>query len=146
MAKYKIERACGHEAQVKVRGPILTRERKLDHVRQRICRRCSIEKQRAEAAAAAEAEDLPALTGSAKQIAWAMTIRHTAIADAEAYLNHLRESGQLKGRVGKDMELFEAQKERVLEPLKARIEAAWWIDRRDESGATLLESLWDPEA
>ena len=50
------------------------RERKLDLERQRICRGCSIEKQRLEAAAAAEAEDLPVLTGSAKQIAWAMTI------------------------------------------------------------------------
>ena len=145
MAQYKIVRACGHEAQVKVRGPMPNRERKLDHERQRICRRCSIDKQRSEAAAAAEAEDLPELTGSAKQIAWAMTIRHTALADAEAYLSYLRESGKLKGRVGKDKELFEAQKERVLEPLKARTEAAWWIDRRDEPGVTLPESMWDSE-
>ena len=44
------------------------------------------------------------------------------------------------------MELFEAQKERVLEPLKARAEAAWWIDRRHDSPATLLESLWAEES
>ena len=75
-----------------------------------------------------------------------MTLRHKALADAEMHLDYLRESGQLKGRVGRDTELFEAQKERVLEPLKARTEAAWWIDRRHEPGASLLESLWDSEA
>ncbi len=87
---------------------------------------------------AAESEDLPALTGTPKQIAWAMTLRHKALEDAEMHLDYLRENGQLKGRVGKYVELFKAQKERVLEPLKARTETAWWIDRRHESGAGLL--------
>ena len=146
MAKHTIVRACGHEAQVKVRGPIPNRERKLESERQRICRRCSIENQRSEAEAAAEADDLPALAGTPKQIAWALTIRHKALADAEGYLDHLRNSGQLKGRVGRDVELFEAQKERMLEPLKALTDASWWIVRRHESGTTLLESMWDSEA
>ena len=146
MANYTIVRACGHEAEVKVRGAMPTRERKLDRERQRICGRCAIEKQRSEAEVAAEAEELPALVGTPKQIAWAMTLRHQALADAKNYLDYLRESGRLKGRVGRDTELFEAQKERALEPLKARTEAAWWIDRRHEPGASLLESMWDPEA
>ena len=147
MANYTIVRACGHEGQVKVRGAMPSRERNLDRQRQRICRRCAIENQRSEAEAAAQAEELPALTGTPKQIAWAMTLRHKALANAEMHLDYLRESGQLKGsRVGKDTELFEAQKERVLEPLKARTDAAWWIDRRHEPGASLLESLWDSEA
>ncbi|MDE2844140.1 MAG: hypothetical protein OXN21_12280 [Chloroflexota bacterium] len=106
----------------------------------------TFENWRPELEVAAQAEELPALVGTPKQIAWAMTLRHQALADAEMYLDYLLDSGQLKGRVGKDMELFEAQKERVIEPLKARIEAAWWIDRRHESGASLLESLWDSEA
>ena len=145
MANYTIVRACGHEARVKASGATPARERKLELERQRICRRCAIEKLRSEAEAAAVAEELPALTGTPKQIAWAMTLRHQALAGAETYLDYLRESGQLKGRVGRDMELFEAQKERVLEPLKDRTEAAWWIDRRHEPGASLLESLWDSE-
>jgi len=147
MANYTIVRACGHEARVKARGATTARERKLDRERQRICRRCAIEKLRSEAEASAEADELPALTGTPKQIAWAMTLRHKALADAETYLDYLRESGQLKGsRVSKDAELFEAQKERVLEPLKTQTEAAWWIDRRHEPGASLLESMWDFEA
>ena len=76
-----------------------------------------------------------------------MALRHKALADAEMYIDYLRESGQLKGSsVGKDTELFEAQKERVLEPQKARTDAAWWINRRHEPSASLLESLWDSEA
>ena len=146
MANYTIVRACGHEAQVKARGTTPAREGKLELERQRICRSCAIEKQRLEAEATAEDLDLPALIGTPKQIASAVTLRHKALMYAETYLDYLRESGRLKGRVGRDMELFEAQKERVLEPLKARTEAAWWIDRRHESGASLLESLWDSEA
>ncbi len=146
MAYYTIVRACGHEARVKLRGATPARERKLELKRQSICRRCDIENQRSEAEAAAQAEELPALTGTPKQIAWAMTLRYQALADAENYLDYLRESGQLKGRVGRDTELFEAQKERVLEPIRARTEAAWWIARRHEPGASLLESVWDSEA
>ena len=145
MAKYTIIRACGHEARVKARGPMPGREKKLERERQRICRRCTIENQKLEAQVAAEAGDLPELVGTPKQIAWAMTLRHRALADAESYLDYLRESGRVKGRAGKDGELFEAQKERALEPLRARTEAAWWIDRRNEPGASLLESSWDPE-
>ena len=74
-----------------------------------------------------------------------MTIRHKALADAAARLDYLGEIGQLKGRVGIDVEFFEAQKERVLESLKARTDAAWWINRRDESGANLLEAVWDSD-
>ena len=146
MANYTIVRACGHEAQVKVRCATPTRARNLDRERQRICRRCAIEKLRSEPEASTDAEELRALIGTPKQIAWAMTLRHQALADAEMYLDYLRESGQLKGRVGRDMELFEAQKERVLEPLKGWTEAAWWIDRRHEPGVSLLESLWESEA
>ena len=113
MANYTIVRACGHEAQVKVRGATPARERTLDRERQRICRSCAIEKLRSEAEASAEAGELPALIGTPKQIAWAVTLRHKALVDVEAYLDYLRESGQLKGRVGRDVELFETQRERV---------------------------------
>jgi len=148
MAKHTIDRACWHSEVVKMRGSEERLNLKLRRERARTCRPCYIESQRAQAEAAAEAEGLPALTGTPKQIAWALALRHEALSDAEAHLDHLRESGQLKGRVMKDTELFEAQKERVLEPLKAQSEAAWWIDRRHDSPVTLLESLWaeDEEA
>ena len=93
MANYTIVRACGHEAQVKVRGATPTRERKLDFERQRICHLCAIEKQRSEAEVAAEAEELPVLIGTPKQVAWAMKLRHKALTDAEIHLDYLRESG-----------------------------------------------------
>lgn len=133
---------------MKMRGSEESLNLKLSRERARSCRPCYVESQRAQAEAAAEAEGLPPLTGTPKQVAWAATLRHKALSDAEAHLDYLRESGQLKGRVAKDMELLEAQKERVLEPLRAQTEAAWWIDRRHDSPVMLLESLWaeDEEA
>ncbi len=146
MAKHTIVRACGHTDVVTIRGSTKRLNLKLGRERTLTCRPCYVERQKAQAEATAEAEGLPPLTGKPRRIAWATTLRHEALSDAEAYLDHLRESGQLKGRVVKDMELFEAQKERVLDPLKARAEAAWWIDRRHDSPATLLESLWAEES
>ncbi len=146
MAKQTIVRACGHSEVVKMRGSEERLDLKLRRERARTCRPCYIESQRAQAEAVAEGEGLPALTGTPKQTAWALTLRHEALSDAEAHLDHLRDSGQLKGRVAKDTEFFEAQKERVLEPLKAQSDAAWWIDRRYDSPETLLASFWAEEA
>lgn len=148
MAKHTIVRACGHSEVVTIRGSAKRLDLKLGRERARTCRPCYVESQRVLAEAAAEAEGLPALAGTPKQLAWALTLRQKALSEAKAHLDHLRESGQLQGRVAKDMELFEAQKERVLEPLKAQAEAAWWIDRRHDSPVMLLESLWaeDEEA
>ena len=98
MANYTIVRNCGHEAQMKVRGVMPTRERELDRERQRTCLCCAIENQRS------EAKELPALMGTLKQIAWVMTLRHKALVDAEMHLDYLRVSGQSKGKVGKDMD------------------------------------------
>lgn len=111
----------------------------------RTCRASDVERQGAQAEAAAEAEGLPQLTGTPKQIVWGVTLRHKALSDADAYLDYLRETGQLKGRVATDREFFEAQKERVLESLRVHSEAAWWIDRRYDSPETLLASLWAEE-
>ncbi len=92
-----------------------------------------------------EDEDLPQLTGTPKQIAWAMTLRRKALSDVVAYLEYVHESQGRQSASAKDMDLFEAKKERVLEPLTAQTEAAWWIDRRYDSALTLLESVWDQE-
>ena len=142
MAKHTIVRACGHTEVVTIRGSAKRLDLKLGRERARTCRACYVESQRAQAEAAAEAEGLPTLTGTPKQVAWALTLRHEALSHAEAYLDGLRGSGRLKGRVARDVELFEAQKERLLEPMRAQSEAAWWIDRRHDSPVALLESMW----
>ena len=86
--------------------------------------------------------DLPALTGTPKQIAWATTLRRKALSDVEAYLDYGHDSGGHRELSARDVELFEAKKERALEPLRAQAEAAWWIDRRHDSALTPLESVW----
>ena len=147
MAKHTIVRACGHTEVVTIRGSKERLNLKLGRERARTCRPCYVERQRAQAEVAATAEGLPALTGTPKQIAWAITLRHKALSDAEAYLDYLRESdSRLEKASARNAELFEAKKERVLEPLRAQPEAAWWIDRRHDSPETLMTSLWADEA
>ena len=92
-----------------------------------------------------EDEDLPRLTGTPKQVAWATTLRRKALSDVAAYLEYVFESQGRQSPSVKDMELLEAKKERALEPLVAQTEAAWWIDRRYHDALTLLESVWDQE-
>ena len=142
MAKHTIVRACGHNDVVTIRGSAKRLHLKLGRERARTCRPCYVQSQKAQAEAAAEAEGLPPLTGSPKQIAWAISLRHKALSDAEAYLDHLDENEGRPKASARDAELFEAKKERVLEPMKAQSEAAWWIDRRHDSPVALLESLW----
>ncbi len=78
--------ACGHEGRVNIIGPTKDRQWKADRQFAGLCPECwEVEKQRrfdeANAKAAAEAAEmeLPKLTGSEKQIAWANTIRQDAI-------------------------------------------------------------------
>ena len=92
-----------------------------------------------------EDEDFPELTGTPKQIAWATILRRKALADVAAYLEYVHESQGQQSASAKDMDLFEAKKERALEPLVAQTEAAWWIDRRYHDALTLLESVWGQE-
>lgn len=142
MAKHTIVRTCGHTEIVTIRGSKKRLNLKLGRERARTCRPCYVESQRVQAEAAAEADGLPPLTGTPKQTAWAITLRHKALSDAEAYLDHLLENEVRPKASARNTELFEANKERVLEPLRAQEEAAWWIDRRHDSAVTLLESLW----
>jgi hypothetical protein len=89
MAQYEISHQCGHTETVQIYGTNVSGER-----RQRAawlatqpCKNCRPEQQqrdheaRNEAAAAQAAEDgLPDLTGTPKQVAWAVTIRQETLA------------------------------------------------------------------
>lgn len=83
MAKYQVTRSCGHEETVQLTGPHKAREYRLTKEAERLCGECFAEARRsnnAAAAAAAQEKDLPVLTGSPKQVAWAESIRQNAIA------------------------------------------------------------------
>lgn len=121
MAKYSITHDCGHTETHNIVGTNVhgERDRKVAWLSGQVCSDCyraTQDKARAAAteAAAAATTDLPGLTGSPKQIAWATTIR----ADAKAAID-----AAVAGK-----ELSEAQRS-ALAALYAQ-PAAWWIDNR----------------
>lgn len=73
--------ACGHSSVVTVRrGQSVAREE------QRLCRRCHREQEAEAAEAAAQAEGLPPLTGTRREVAQAMVLRHRRLQEIDALI------------------------------------------------------------
>lgn len=68
MAKYTVTHTCGHTETVQLFGAEKERKRRLDWMRGQDCAACK-------AAAVNRDNDLPALVGTDKQVAWAADIR-----------------------------------------------------------------------
>lgn len=115
--KTDIKLACGHMQTFDIYGSAAERERRAawiaDHC---ICKECEA-KERAEEEAEAEreaaAEGLPALVGTTRQVAWAMTIRKDILDKLEAVQTAQTEA-----------------KRKVIEHYKAETDAAKFIDKR----------------
>lgn len=144
MAKYTVTRSCGHVETVALVGKIKDREWRLEHVEeQKLCSECwkaelkrRHEEENQEAAEAAKDNGLPALTGSAKQVPWAETIRLQMIAEFEELI-YRRVPREKRG----DVLLVEA-----LESVKrSRTSARWWIDNRFAEGYKDLLRILDME-
>ena len=88
MAQYEISHQCGHTATVQIYGTDVNGERKqrAAWLATRPCTSCYRARQQRErdarngsAVAQAAADGLPELTGTAKQVAWAVTIRQETL-------------------------------------------------------------------
>lgn len=79
MAKYDVRHVCGHVQEHELFGPGPGRDRRRTGLATVPCRECRREDDWRRAVAYAEREELPALTGSDKQIAWAEVIRHETL-------------------------------------------------------------------
>lgn len=86
MAKYDVTYSCGHEGVVNIIGPVKDREWKREREESKMCPDCwrsyieeERERKNREAAEKAAEMELPELTGSPKQIAWANTLRQQFI-------------------------------------------------------------------
>ncbi len=131
MAQYPITHTCGHSAVAQIVGTNShnERERKASWMAQQPCRDCRNESTRIEAAA--ETADLPALTGSDKQVAWATTLRADGLRKIDAELARIAElSGETIPQAAIDM----------VAAVKAKTDASWWIDHRDESARMLIQA------
>ena len=120
-----ITHACGHEQAHSLTGFASQQERKARWLRTTTCRTCFIAEKRSEQADAAAQDsaavahlDLPTLTGSERQIAWASTIRAKRLATVVASSAVGAESDHRAYFLATD--------------------AKWWIDNRDLPDTDLL--------
>jgi hypothetical protein len=117
MAKYDVTYSCGHKGTVQLVGPTIQREYKLKWFSESgLCEDCykaAKEKEREaelarrqeaaeRAAALAEVQELPTLTGTEKQVAWANTIRQHYIETMnkrfESYTNDMSDPVVIEGK------------------------------------------------
>ncbi len=139
MAKYTVTRSCGHEETVVLFGPGKQRDWRLESVEPyKLCSECyqaelkrKREETNREAAEAAKESGLPALTGTEKQVAWAETLRMQMLALIdEAIYTHIK--ADQRG----DIRLLDA-----VESIKAKTDARWWIENRQELSARDMIAL-----
>ncbi len=125
MPKYTVTFACGHTDVVKLTGPKRTREWMLKNKESELCPDCykaqieaKREEERAAALTEAEDQDLPALVGTEKQVAWAATIRQKFV----ALLDEGLQTTPLRPEIDKVLT------QQAIESLYYETDAHWWIE------------------
>ena len=121
MAKYDITHTCGHVEHVNLVGPYVQRDATIEKGTARDCLECFKTKQLEMNTKFASEHNLLPLTGSEKQVAWAMQIRkemyHALTQDLSRY-------------AGVDI-YMEGKTNKKLENLFKVTEAKYFIDHRD---------------
>jgi len=146
MAKYTIHHACGHTTTQQIYGKVAGRERKIEWWQSVDCPECyrqgrkavlakEREQERSAAAAwLADHPELPALSGSEKQIAWANVIRASILAEAEKLVAGLHiQADQLEPWMLILVDKWHAE-------LQEQSSATWWIEHRHQTGDQVLAS------
>lgn len=126
MAWYNGTYACGHEGRTNITGPTRNRQWIAERHFEKLCSECweqEKERQRqeanAKAAEAAKEMELPELTGTEKQVAWAVTIRNKIIE-----ISHKYDEDEVK---------------LVIDwMLNNRTSASYWIDNRGACGTEFM--------
>lgn len=116
--------ACGHQDIVDLFGSNEEREKKIAYYGSINCPEC---RKVAEAEAAKQA-GLPELTGTAKQVAWATTIRKETIKAVENMLAGMKDTDGTGAR--------------ILTALKEKTSAGWWIDNRNTRTQMIMRAIW----
>lgn len=125
MAWTTVTHACGHDTEHQLHGRSSRREWIAQRESERLCSDCfraaldsERATQRAAAHKAAEEAGWPALTGTDKQVDWAVVIRHTTL--TPSLLDHLAAH-----------ESWTPLCDLIAEALGQITSAKWWIDSRD---------------
>ncbi len=129
MAKYTITHTCGHEETLYLVGKHTMRDATCERERARICRECWIAAQTAKAAEASS--ELPALTGSEKQINWALQLRVTRLNELKEFF--AKKETLCLAQKPEDISKLIELRDRVISLAIGHTDAKFWIDSRGES-------------
>src|SRR5690606_15836170 len=138
MAWYYIDYACGHTDREQIYGPMKRRQWIADRKAQGLCPECRKNERAArikteQELAAKEAEEMgmPKLTGTEKQVAWAIVIRQKSVKMFEKILEDLEQDEDhrkfVERKTGVTKEDIEYVYERIFDK---QTKASWWIDNR----------------
>ncbi|MFE7151463.1 hypothetical protein, partial [Heyndrickxia sporothermodurans] len=144
MAWYYGTFSCGHEGRVSIIGPTKDRQWKADREFEGLCEDCytksreeAKERKRQEALRLAEEMELPELQGTAKQIAWAVTLRQETIERFEELLEMSDTDFSFEGKTKDDIK-------KVLHYLlETKTTASFYINNRFEQTFKLIETYFD---
>jgi hypothetical protein len=133
MAKYQVTMACGHTVEIQLYGKEYDRDKKIAWLEKHgLCTECQKAAKAAEhaeatakAAEKAMAENLPELTGTEKQINWALTIRAEKLAE----IDNLKSKG-----------LKEVEAQAIKNVLASNTEAKFWIDNRALDAKSIIQA------
>ncbi|WP_226931195.1 MULTISPECIES: hypothetical protein [Frankiaceae] len=145
MAWYTIRRdCCGAVERIQVYGPSDTRQARANRTEMRPCQACARQRRAVEAeqaahqaAGQADLDGLPTLTGTDRQVAWALVLRDNTIKRAPSLAT-------MPGATGDHLDW-------LLDRICERTDAAWWIDHRaglprdDHCWTALRTSLTDEQ-
>lgn len=138
MTKYTVTYSCGHDSTVELFGPGKERERKLEWYQNvALCPECYKAQKQAEVARANEG--LVALTGSDKQVAWAMEIRGKYLADLIERLEQTAKARFATVDADRLQVALEAAKANARTLVNKVTEAKWWIDNQYGVDAALKQ-------
>lgn len=149
MAQYKVTFSCGHEGWVNITGPTKNREWIRASKEKNVCPDCyrkwlqeKREQENKESLELSKEMELPELTGTEKQVAWANTLRVQAIQKIDEYIQELEE----KAEGTQKPEIKEKRKNRLDEIYKSYsyalnnfTTASFWIDKRSYMSKELIE-------
>jgi hypothetical protein len=134
MSKFVITHSCGHTVSHQLFGPSKDRTRKAEWLETTLCTDCwkaeqmrkrteQIAAENARSATLATEKHLPALTGTEKQVAWALSIRQQMVDSLEAFI---AECGSRPDWAAK----FTALREAFGAVVMSHTDARWFIDQR----------------
>jgi hypothetical protein len=136
-----ITHTCGHTETVQMYGTSKERDSKATWLAGKPCQECQRKAQQAQATESAQAQRLPALVGSDKQVAWATTIRAELLGKVAAMRKEFEAAGRKQNVTEDVMSAQMGQFDGLVAKLTAQTAASWWIDRRSNSAQSLLKDV-----